>query len=269
MGVCFLYGNGGSGGDIKLTVFNGTTAPANPQDNYVWIKTTASLDDLLVCGKSWSPSNRAGRIWLQYEDVTHSSYQWLLKKTANVFVSIPLCGCAIANGTTWTKLEAYLYYSGEWHQFSASQYFIYHSGAATDYTGGFEALAYKASTSGSTEKAPGMELGSTLKLSLTATNAYNMGAVFSKSPIDLTNWKTLTLDVEAVQVGGEYGGFDVSLTPAKQNKFAQTAKVSVANSGTVTLDVSGLSGNYYLALSLGGVGAGFTCYASIYNIYLT
>lgn len=118
MGRCFLYGNGGSGGDIKLTVFNGTTAPANPQDNYVWIKTTASLDDLLVCGKSWPSISRAGRIWLQYEDVPSSSYQWLLRKTANVFVSIPLCGCAIANGTTWTKLEAYLYYAGEWHQFS-------------------------------------------------------------------------------------------------------------------------------------------------------
>lgn len=272
MGVCFLYGNGGSSGDIKLTVFNGTTAPANPQDNYVWIKTTASLDDLLVCGKTWSPSNRAGRIWLQYEDVASTSYQWLLKKAANVFVSIPLCGCAIANGTTWTKLDAYLYYSGEWHQFSSTQYTIFNAGGATDYSGGWNAYAYKSQSSGSTPKAPTFTLGSTMDISLYGQYEYSMGTVFSEAAIDLTKYSTLVIEIASTQTGvtssGEYGGFSCGLCASKQNNWTPAATATNVSAGTHTIDISALSGSYYLSLSLGGVAQGLTGKASITRIYL-
>lgn len=268
MGACFLHGNGGSSGDIKLTVFNGTTAPANPQDNYVWIKTTASLDDLLVCGKTWSPSNRAGRIWLQYEDVASTSYQWLLKKAANVFVSIPLCGCAIANGTTWTKLDAYLYYSGEWHQFSSTQYTIFNAGDAADYSGGWKAYAYKSQSSGSTPKAPTFSIGSTFNIDLYGQYTYNMGTVFSEAAIDLTKYSTLEIEIASTQTGGEDGGFSCGVCAAKQNNWTPVATATNVGAGTHSIDISSLSGNYYLSLSLGGVGQGHTAKAVINRIVL-
>ena len=118
MGACFLYGSGGGSSKLDLRVFGGLTAPANPRKNDIWIETSESLDDLLVCNKSFVPTNRAGRIWIKYEDVSSTYRQWLVQGSTTPMVSLPLSGCAIGNGTTWTNITAYLRQGDFWREFS-------------------------------------------------------------------------------------------------------------------------------------------------------
>ena len=187
-------------------------------------------------------------------------------------VSLCLSGCAIGDGSAWRNLDAYLYYSGEWHQFSSTQYAIFNAGAATDYSGGWKAYAYKSQSSGSTPKAPTFSVGSTFNIDLYGQYAYNMGTVFSEAAIELAKYSTLVIEVASTQTGvqssGEYGGFSCGLCASKQNNWTPAATATNVGAGTHSIDISSLSGSYYVSLSLGGVGQGVTGKASITRIYL-
>lgn len=108
----------GGGGEAVGKVYGGLTAPASPSENSVWVKTDQNLSDLLICNSKFGTINRAGRIWIKYEDVVATSYQWLLFKNTKKIVSLCLSGCAIGDGSTWKNLDAYLYLNGAWVQFS-------------------------------------------------------------------------------------------------------------------------------------------------------
>lgn len=274
MGVCFLYGNGGNGEKDRLNfrVFGGLTALESPKENDIWVKISSTSFEWAILASGASAQNRSGRVLIKTGTGNTNEFQALIDVIPANQLWISPVGCVVGDGITWKNLDAYLYKDGAWVQFSSAQYAIFNAGGATDYSGGWNAYAYKSQSSGSTPKAPTFTLGATIDISLYGQYAYNMGTVFSEAAIDLTKYSTLVIEIASTQTGvtssGEYGGFNCGLCASKQNNWTPAATATNVSAGTHTIDISALSGSYYLSLSLGGVGQGLTGKASIARIYL-
>lgn len=270
MGRCFLYGNGGS--RLEYTVKGGLSRPANPKPGDIWVETdtpvyVANITSEQTPVPGWDAEEgyvyiTTGTFWNKETSVDFDRRQ-------NYYLFLYPANCVQRIGGKWVSKNAYVYNdTGEWHQFSSTQYAIFNAGGATDYSGGWKAYAYKSQSSGSTPNAPTFSIGATFNIDLYGQYEYNMGTVFSEAAIDLTKYSTLVIEVASTQTGGAYGGFSCGLCASKQNNWTPAATATDVSAGTHTIDISALSGSYYLSLSLGGVAQGVTGKASITRIYL-
>ena len=123
----------------------------------------------------------------------------------------------------------------------------------TSVTGGWAAYAYKISPSGSTAQKPELTVGSNnLKIGFAKNSAdpsYRAGSLFVENEMDVTNFSELEINVS------EYSadcGVSVGLTKTKANNFVSAASTGISSTGTKTVDVSNLSGKYYIYLEMSG-----------------
>lgn len=268
-----LYGFGASGGGLNLRVLGGTSAPQNPKENDIWLQTNVAINgaELFPITPTWQVAE--GHVYIQTVPATGGDFPNfnVTKPTGSandIFLWLQLSGAVQQISGTWVRLNGWIYHGSQWHQFSSTQYTIFNAGGATDYSGGWNAYAYKSQSSGSTPKAPTFTLGATIDISLYGQYAYNMGTVFSEAAIDLTKYSTLEIEIASTQTGGEDGGFSCGVCAAKQNNWTPVATATNVGAGTHRIDISSLSGSYYLSLSLGGVGQGHTAKAVINRIVL-
>lgn len=270
MGVCFLYGSGGS--QLEYTVKGGLSRPANPKPGDIWVETDTPVYAANITSEQapvpvWDAEE--GYVYITTGTFWNKGTSADFDRRQNYYLFLYPATCVQEIGGKWVRKNAYVYNdTGEWHQFSSTQYAIFNAGGATDYSGGWNAYAYKSQSSGSTPKAPTFTLGSTIDISLYGQYVYNMGTVFSEAAIDLTKYSTLVIEVASTQTGGEDGGFSCSVCAAKQNNWTPVATATNVGAGTHSIDISSLSGSYYLSLSLGGVGQGHTAKAVINQIIL-
>ena len=338
-----------AGGGLRARVFGETSAPLNPKENDIWIKTSVAINGCELSDKTlpigWSMPK--GFVYVkgdfggayEYRDTT--GLNLTVPGTHAVTVYARLTSCIQYNGSAWESKDAWIWHGTQWHQFSATfsarinvvypagstctisngsntytapstsgywecdvnsagtwtvtatngpqsasqsvsitasgqtagvtlayDYKIFNAGGAADYSGGWNAYAYKSQSSGSTPKAPTFSVGSTFNIDLYGQYAYNMGTVFSEAAIDLTKYSTLVIEVASTQTGGDDGGFSCGVCAAKQNNWTPVATATNVGAGTHSIDISSLSGSYYLSLSLGGVGQGHTAKAVINRIVL-
>lgn len=84
-----------------------------------------------------------------------------------------------------------------------------------------------------------------------AANTY--GTVYTESKVDLTNAKTIKINVSSIAVDNvAFVFFGVATT--KADGYTCAAKKDIRETGVLSLDVSELSGKYYLAIILTGLG---------------
>ena len=270
MGQCFLYGNGGND-RLKLRVFGGTSAPSSPQENDIWVKTSISIP-------SWEFSETAAPTWGMSKGYVYFASTYVagfaqrentglnfLKKNA-IFTN--LIGCHQYDGSAWHNMDAYIYHSG-WHQFSSTwDGELFENGNLyEDYTGGWPAKLGTLS-----------ETSPYLKYSAGSQNI----VVSSGKMIDLTNYSQL----HVIGRGrGDYTSSGSVLARVPDFGVAKTigstsvtyaAKVSMTSGyigdlSTLTeekvLDISSLSGEYYVAMTITGSHTGATL--GVKKIWLT
>lgn len=137
------------------------------------------------------------------------------------------------------KRKIYLYANGEIN---------------ADVTGGLTAYAYIPNTSGSTKTEPTITEGSSaITISVAdTTNGYGTGGtVYTEDKINLTNAKTINIDVSSVTVGSEaYVRFGATAT--KATGYTVAAAKTIRETGILSLDVSDLDGSFYLIINLYG-----------------
>lgn len=152
---------------------------------------------------------------------------------------------------------------------TASQFYLYNSGdPKTSITGGWSAYAYS-HLSGEDKKAPTLTMNAT-NMSIAFRSAgegsssssitWRRGSVWTNNPINLTNVSTITaridgLDFPAGGVNSEYKPYCYFMvTKTKQDSYTAASSVTItgkggevsAAAGTYSIDVSSLSGNYYI-----------------------
>lgn len=126
----------------------------------------------------------------------------------------------------------------------------------TKLTGGLAVYDYVPSTSGSIRQKPTFtQADGAITLELSGTELGSGGALFTESPLDLTSKKTICIEVKSAKTLEGYVTFGATST--KGNSFVQAARKNIlgGEAGTVTnttfrLDVSALSGSYYLYVAL-------------------
>ena len=131
---------------------------------------------------------------------------------------------------------------------------LYDSGVEnTDVTGGLTAYAYVPSTSGSSVKAPTVTKNTdSLKLYVANASGGLGGSYFTTEKVNLTRARTMKIEVSALTSSNNYVRMGASTT--KANKFTVAAGKTISETGTISLDVSSLSGDHYLFITLYGSG---------------
>lgn len=128
---------GGGGTPLNFKVVDGTTAPTNPKENTIWVKTSTPLPTN-VSGYAWEMRKAGMPNWETYVGCTvfsyDSSYSGQVSNTSTAAFDIYaaknpkrqihalLTACyQNQDGTTsgWKKMNAYIYKSGSWVQFSS------------------------------------------------------------------------------------------------------------------------------------------------------
>lgn len=136
-------------------------------------------------------------------------------------------------------------------RFYGNTNYVYINGdKCTEVHGGFVALATAGFGRGSKDwcSKPSITYNtSTVKIS-GHTSSY--GSVFTKNKINISNYKTINFVVTATSNSGTCR---VGVTTSNSYGYTGTYKdISSKASGTVSIDISSLTGNYYVAIEIDG-----------------
>lgn len=238
--MIFNLSAGSSG--LDLEVVGGTTQPAQPAENTVWLNTSVEIGEVYLQGNQ--PANpTAGDVW-----INTSTKGTTLEVMQSPYLEIEIGTVKQYNDAAWSEPDVQVYKAGEWH---TSVLYLYSAGAWSEY-GIFEAgkLVTVTETSYS-----GLEC---VKVQLTdsGTNGYARIA----SPIDVTKYNTLSVKAKTTSTStgsdttNQYAkvvGLNSTNTPTGSGypttTLAAYVKVTQGAETTVyTTDISSLSGNYYL-----------------------
>ena len=135
--------------------------------------------------------------------------------------------------------------------------YLYSKGIVnTSVTGGLTAYAYKPSSSGSDATKPSISNSSSdMTISCPAGSAaQSAGTVYTTNKVDLTKIKTINMKVSSFAVGSSSSYVRIGAVSTKATGYTFAAVKTISKTGTVSLDVSNLSGSYYLVVSLYGMG---------------
>ena len=252
MGSCFLYGNGG-GSSLNFKVVGGTSAPANPSENTIWVNTSAAITGWVFSPDA--PGNPAeGLVWIRIWTDSAATFNALKKNNMTV---CPLYANQYVSGA-WVVKTAQSYQGGNW----VSWYrYLYDSGAF-DSIGAFNSFSYGISTSASTRIKPAQTNGATyVKLSITKSSSNNdaAGSCFSASKVNVTPYSKLKINVSSASADTDAGNTRICITSDKADKFTAAASKTIISNGSsvksptvFTCDISNVSGSYYVVVSFNG-----------------
>lgn len=320
MGQAFLHGNGG-GTSLNFKVVGGTTQPTDPKENTIWCKTSVPISYLFIDGVTWVPTWEAGigTVYLGYEAGVGSpgadnALLHIVKLRGNMQEFLAKLTACHQNqdGTAsgWKSLDAYIYKSGNWVQFSS----VFTAGINISYPAG----SILTCTDGSTTLTAGNTTGSWYftipnagNWTVTATSGSNSAsqtvAITADGQIeqvmliyeeylvedgklkttlnkysssgaylaviesdsgyvhlygaadgyhawyaetDLTKYNTMHMETTDTEGGADYSSLCVwpsSISNPMYNNAS--ARIAMAGTGTVSLDISSLNGTYFVGVT--------------------
>lgn len=242
MGEAFINRRSGMSLNYKVVRFDpGAVLPESASKNTIAIFTEVEL-----AGNIFSPTEPTeptqGMLWIKTGTSSPVAFDALKKGGILIY---PLCAFQYIDGA-WVSVTAKSYQDGEWVDWVT---FLFNEGdTCDDITGGWSNSGYTytgtvggASTS-YTKVAP--TVGNTIKVSVGAE--LKVAIAGTENKIDLTDTNTVALDVESV-VGQAFA--IVTKSKALGSDYAVIKALTASSAGTtVNLDVSSLSGSYYIAV---------------------
>lgn len=129
MGMAFLHGQNGGGNLLRLKVVGSASAPSNPKDNTIWIKTSVPILENQVFFNEqisddfWKGAGN-GSVYIPFQ-ASNSSYK--ASTGANIVVpkgnlvefNVNFLGCKQLINDEWVNMDAYIYHGSSWIQFSS------------------------------------------------------------------------------------------------------------------------------------------------------
>lgn len=241
------YGNiGGGFGGINFKVVGGSTRPSSAPENTIWVNTDVDITSWQVSGKE--PAEPAdGVVWIRTGTAGKISFNALKKNGITIFPS----ACYQYSGGAWVSKPADIYQGEKWQNLSV---YLYDNGDEfADVTGSWVATALRRA-SGSGAKAPTItkENG---KLVMTG-NAQNGGVVHTANKIDLSSGAVLKFDgaLSPSAASGFWATLGVwsEFGSTYQDNLAAYHDATAEETGEITVDISALSGEYYVGVALYG-----------------
>lgn len=223
--------------DLNFRVYTATETPETGNENdIVIISDTPMKNWILSPEKPSGVPRNDGDVCIQYS-VTDGAFN-VVKN--NVFMIATICAWQYVSGT-WVSVKAMCYQNGMWNNWVADTYLYKAGDEYTHITGGWS--VFQCVSDLTTDASYGSNANGVLKACLPGTEKKCVG-MGTNNKIDLTPYKTLTFNVIELYGGacqfGVTGARNGTATSAPAIKHTQQAV------GLVTLDVSELSGEYYI-----------------------
>ena len=234
---------GGPSATLNFKVLGGTEAPSNPNENTIWVNTDAKITSWIFSPKE--PTEPAeGMVWF----ISHTSSSVEFNALKKNFLQVYPNACYQWSGSAWVYKDAKTYKNGAWVDWFQ---YLYDSGNDfSDITGGY--VQVSDSASGTSDGMTSMNEDSIYVYAVQHSNGKSrtFGRSTSKS-IDLTNVSKIyttgnCLSARNGIVGWAGVGIMVVSTQSVTASVAADTVVTSIGDFTLTLDVSALSGSYYI-----------------------
>lgn len=257
-------GGGGGSGGLNLQFIGSMTAPSNPKENMIWVKTDRAITQFLITKSIGAWSVIAGAVEMTYE----ASDDYTMTGISTLFFNGKLrgtygqgwfkpTGLYQSDGTKANPKDAYIYKSGTWVQFSWTIVYLYNRGVLNNaVTGGINIVKKGISENGYTRNTPKVTYNSDNFVITNGGTDYNDGGIVHfANKIDLTLYKTLGFE------GRCSGGYNkLYIWPSFGRYIPDNSVASIQNTGN--LDISALSGAFYIGFGVyGRDGNGATVYS--------
>lgn len=243
MGTGFKHGAGG-GNPLNFKVV-GNPQPSNPKENTIWINTDDKITSYIF--SATQPTGSAGMVWISTGTTSTVAFNALKKNGIQVY---PISAKQYVSGA-WVDVTAKSRQGGEWVDWwNGELYKIGNEYASL--TGGWGSTDIGYLWAGSTVW---MNPAKKNANSITVQSISDKGsAVGTKNKIDVTDYTKLEVKLTA------NGGNENSVVAISSERECNASNASFAGkvkyaSGTniiVTLDISKISGSYYVLVAADG-----------------
>lgn len=240
---------GGGGSDLNFKVIAVTSESALPStaaENTIAVITTAPITSY-VFASSAPTSPTEGMVWFATGTASGVGFNAIKKNGLWVYPT----GCQQYVSGAWIEKTAKTYQNGAWAAWQIKTW-LYNAGdECQSLTGGWAAKAvgiqYYPALAPTVTKNDGL---ATVSLSITTTTEWKAGIYATDKQIDLTNYQTLTLNGRGEGTDEYCKAWLVALPSLTE--WQSYPQVSILNTSMadISLDVSALSGSYYIAIGV-------------------
>lgn len=246
---------GGGSGGLNFRIVGGTSEPSNPRENLIWVNTDVKITSWVF--STDEPENpESGMVWILSGTSSTVEFNALKKNAITVYPSVAM---QYVDGE-WIFATAKTYQNGKWAEWTK---YLYNKGdECTGITGGWETINGR--TDGYTITGTYKNNGDSY--TLTANTAKTCVTRITKSKIDFADVNTLSIVI--LSATGRF--FNVLITTSTNTVSDQVANLRCEEaSGVFQLDVSNLSGMYYVCVQrLNGDSGSNSGSVTVSQIYL-
>lgn len=234
-----MYGFGGGGGAaLNFKVVGGTSTPASPKENMIWVKTEK------IGAWHFSATQPEGMqeldVWFPTGTSSPVEFNALKRNAIQVYPK----SCMQYNNGVLEAKEAYLYQNAERVQFSWTKLYLYRNGdQCTEVTGGWEKKSYGGNAGGPTAT---FESDSIKLVSGDSATSVIIGCK-NFNPSILKNFKTMCV-IGTLSRGTQWGfglAYDYSIGDMDSSSDIIEYKKGKFN-GLQSLDISSIDSGYPL-----------------------
>ena len=242
---------GGGGASLNYKVVGGTTAPANPAENTIWVITDTEITSHIFSATE-PESPLEGMVWLLVGTTCATPINLLQKGDA---VYIYPSSCKQYLGGAWENINAKTYQQGTWIDWAT---YIFKSGEGCIIPFSFTAKDGNVSWSMTDER---------IEINTSSTEMQYQSSASTDDSIDLSACTTLILDAEITWAqthsgySGRFGIASSKINSSAFNSYLAYADFKTGGRQLLSLDISDAARSaVYVGWSRGFAG-------KIYNIY--
>ena len=231
MGQAFLHGNGGAS-SLNFKVVGGTSAPSNPKENTIWINTSTTITSY-VFSTTEPTEPLEGMVWFLTGKSSTAEFNAIKKNRLQVYPS----SAKQYIGGAWVDKPTKIYRDDAWGDVKFATIYLVENGK-------LKVTLINYSTSGATMTITEDSAGYvSIKGNKEGYHAWHV-------KVDLTGYKTM-----AVKTAASSGATTANclcvwpLTQQTPKYDNASAKVRLQATGTVTVDVSSLDGEYFVGVT--------------------
>ena len=250
MGKAFLNKSGGGGASLNFSVVGGSTAPASPKENTIWVKTSTSISSYIFCYSA--PTGGAGIVWIKTGTSSSASFNALKKNQLYVY---PAAVQQYVSGA-WKNREASIYKNGAWVKFSTEAVYIYNGSTSTSYSFKCDTSMKQLDTGYAGDASCVVKNASNIKVTNGTKNyaftnmfATNTSGAFTK--VSLANYSKIRIKGTLSNASTDRAAVFKILSAMGDLATDNNTKSVKLTGSTVdmTVDVSSLTSSYYLGFT--------------------
>lgn len=220
----FKHGAGGVPA-LNFKIVGGAIQPGNPKENTIWVNTETEISGWVFSAEE--PGEPAGgMVWIILGTTSEVPFNALKKGELYCFPT----SCEQYVGGSWASVDAYIYQGGQWLQFSSESHYlaVYDSGV---------------------ENVPLTLTGFARRASVLQASLGTGGSAYIKtsSAIDITHNSTLNVTCTYLNGDGTFAGYFYARILNTDGSVVAEKSSSRNTTGTISLDISSLTGNYIVA----------------------